>query len=222
MIHDQSWKWQSATSVNDRVIDKELMSCYLGRTLRRILNWAAAAWKKYPNKRILATKLVVKAALCQCHLNAITAMQTCTQLPDPTLYLALMMLSLSFGGKPCPSEWGTLLELICDLIIAILQHDDWDQLTLFAKTAQIHIPAKQTLPDDMPFGIGKDLIVNIPVNGRGTADIYIDDFIGLCIDLENTDNATRLEQAPLLGLTMVSCKVSPFEPLPCNNMDAQA
>ena len=98
----------------------------------------------------------------------------------------------------------------------------WDPLTLFAKTAQIHVPAKQTLPDDVPFGIGKDLIVNIPVDARGTVDVYIDDFIGLYVDLENTDNATHLERAPLLGLTMVSRKVSPFEPLPHDDMDARA
>ena len=221
MTHDQSWKWQSETSVNDRVIDEELMPCYFGRTLRRLLNWAAAARNKYPNTRILATKLDVKAAFRRCHLNAVTAVQTCTQLPDPTLRLALMMLRLSFGGKPCPSEWGALSETICDLMIAILQHDDWDPLTLFANTAQIHVPAKQTLSEDVPFGIGSDLIVNIPVDARGTVDVYIDDFIGLCVDLKKTDNATRLERAPLLGLAAVSREVSPSEPLPRDEMDAR-
>jgi hypothetical protein len=52
--------------------------------------------------------------------------------------------------------------------------------------------------------------------------VYIDDFIGLTINLDNTNNATRLEQAPLLGLTAVSREVSPIEPLPCNDMDARA
>jgi hypothetical protein len=33
---------------------------------------------------------------------------------------------------------------------------------------------------------------------------------------------TRHEQAPLLGLTAVTRKISQLEPLPCNNMDAQA
>ncbi len=48
------------------------------------------------------------------------------------------------------------------------------------------------------------MIVDIPVNARGIVDLYIDDFIGLTIDLNNTDNATRLKRAPLLGLTAVS------------------
>ena len=122
---------------------------------------------------------------------------------------------------PCPSEWGAILESVCDLINAILQHDNWDPLTLFAETAQAHIPPKEVLQDD-PVGFGRDLIVDIPVDTRGIVDIFIDDFIGLTVDLEDTDNSIRLERAPLLGLTAVSREVSPFEPLTRNDMDAQA
>ncbi len=113
LTHDQSWKWQSGTSVNSRVNKDELMPCYFGRALRRLINWAVAARKIYPNKRILATKLDVKAAYRRCHLNAATAVQTCTQIPSEGL--ALLMLQLTFGGAPCPSEWGSIAELICDL-----------------------------------------------------------------------------------------------------------
>ena len=220
MTHDQSWKWQSGTSVNSRVDEEKLVPCYFGRALKRIINWCVAARRRFPGKRILATKLDVKAAFRRCHLNASTAVQTCTQLPE--LRLALMMLRLSFGGAPCPSEWGLISESICDLMNAILQHDDWDPLTLFAETAQAHVPPKEVLPDDVPFGIGRELIVDIPVDARGIVDVYIDDFIGLTIDLEGTDNAIRLERAPLLGLTAVSREVSPFEPLPRDDMDARA
>ena len=75
LTHDQSWKWQSGTSVNSRVIKDELMPCYFGRALRRLINWVVAAQKLYPNKRMLATKLDVKAAYRRCHLNAATAVQ---------------------------------------------------------------------------------------------------------------------------------------------------
>ena len=132
-----------------------------------------------------------------------------------------MMLRVTFGGASCPSEFGAISETICDLINAILQHDNWDPLTLFAETAQANVPPKETFEDDIPFGIGQDLIVDIPVDARGIVDLYIADFIGLTVDLDNTDNATRLERAPLLGLTAVSREVSPFEPLPRDNMDAR-
>jgi len=62
LTHDQSWKWQSGTSVNSRVNKDELMPCYFGRTMGRLIKWVVAARKLYPNKRILATKLNVKAA----------------------------------------------------------------------------------------------------------------------------------------------------------------
>ena len=219
MTHDQSWAWQSGTSVNSRVDKEQLMPCYFGQAMKRIINWAVAARKKYPNIRILATKLDKKAAFRRCHLNASTAIQTCTQLPE--LRLALMMLRLTFSGAPCPSEFRAISETICDLINAILQHDDWEPLTLFAETAQANVPPKETLDDDTPFGIRRDLIVDIPVDARGIVDLYIDDFIGLTVDLNNTDNSTRLEHAPLIGLTAVSQEVSPFEPLPRDDMDAR-
>ena len=33
LTHDQSWKWQSGTSVNSRVDTDKLMPCYLGRAM---------------------------------------------------------------------------------------------------------------------------------------------------------------------------------------------
>jgi hypothetical protein len=90
LTHDQSWKWQSGTSVNSRVDTNDFMPCYFGRALRRLINWAVAAKKLYPNKRILATKLDVKAAYQRCHLHASIATQTCTQISSEDL--ALMML----------------------------------------------------------------------------------------------------------------------------------
>jgi hypothetical protein len=62
LTQDQSWKWQSGTSVNSKVNTDDLMPCYFGQSLQRLINWAIAARKLYPNKRILATKLDVNAA----------------------------------------------------------------------------------------------------------------------------------------------------------------
>ena len=72
--------------------------------------------------------------------------------------------------------------------------------------AQHHIPPINTIPDVIPCSIEskRDLIVGIPVDPRGTVDIYIDDFIGLTVVIAGLDNAIRLERAPLLGLSTVS------------------
>jgi hypothetical protein len=91
------------------------MPCYFGRSLKQLINWMVTAQRRYPEKRILATKLDVKAAFQRCHLNTSTAVQTCTQLPE--LCLAVMMLRLSFGGAPCPSEWVAISESVYDLIM---------------------------------------------------------------------------------------------------------
>ena len=53
-------------------------------------------------------------------------------------------------------------------------------------------------------------------------DVKTDDFIGLTANIEDTNNATRLKQARLLGLTAVSREVSPIKPLPFDDMDAWA
>jgi hypothetical protein len=78
------------------------------------------------------------------------------------------------------------LESFCNLINAILHHDDWNPLSLYATDSQEHVPPKELLPDGVPFRIGRNLIVDIPIDTRGTIDVYIDDFIGLTVDIENT------------------------------------
>jgi hypothetical protein len=114
-----------------------------------------------------------------------------------------MMLCLTFGGAPCPSEWGSVAESICNLVMAILQSDKWDPLSFFVP-AQHHIPQMKILPNKIPFDIGRDLIVDIPVNPRGTMDIYIKFFIDLIVDIKGLYNSTRLERAPLLDLSTVA------------------
>ena len=52
----------------------------------------------------------------------------------------------------------------------------------------------------IPFGEGKQLIVDVPVNPRGVRDIYIDDTVDLTVDIEESNNITWLERAPLLAI----------------------
>ena len=136
----------------------------------------------------------------------------------PSEGLVLLMLRLTFGGAPCPLEWGSIAKSICDLANAIFLNDEWDPLSL-QSPAQHLVPNKITLEDDIPFGIGRDLIVNIPVDPRGTVDLYIDDFCGLTVDID--DNATRLERAPLLALVSAAQEVVEIEPLSQDVIEAQ-
>jgi hypothetical protein len=121
LTHDQSFKWQSGTSVNSRVDKDKLQGCMYGRCLMRLLCWIVAARRQFPIKPIVLQKVDVKSAYQRCHLNAVTAIKTITQLTEDEL--CIIMLRLTFGSALCPSEWNIISESIRDLANAIL-HDD--------------------------------------------------------------------------------------------------
>jgi hypothetical protein len=83
------------------------------------------------------------------------------------------------------------------------------------------VPEKTHLTDDIPFGIGRELVANILVSLQGKIDLYIDDFVGLTVDIDSSDNAKRIELAPLLAISATLREVSRLELLPCDDMDAQ-
>ena len=216
LTHDQSYKWSSGTSVNSRVQFNILLPCRFGACIRRIANYAVAARRRYPNRRILATKTDYKSAYRRCHLNWETAVQTITQLPDDDI--AIISLRLTFGGAPGPFEWGVISESICDLANALLHDDDWNPSTLSAPSS---VPPKKLLSNDIPFGIGKELIVDLPVDPRGKIDCYIDDTVGITVDLPDTDNIQRMECASLLAIHATSRPIHQQEPLPRDEMAAR-
>ena len=217
LTHDQSYRWGSGTSVNSRIKKESLLPCKFGACIKRLVNWAVAARKQYPNRKILASKIDYKSAYRRCHLAAGTAIQTCTQLPDENI--AIIALRLTFGGAPGPYEWGVLSETICDLAMKILQDDDWDPSTLHAPNPELVPPAK-LLDDNIPFAVGSDLIVDVPVNPRGVTDVYIDDTMGLTVDIEGSNNIMRLERAILLAIYTAARPKHSSEPIQREEMAA--
>jgi hypothetical protein len=57
-----------------------------------------------------------------------TTLRTTTQLPEEEL--AFISLRLTFGSKPCPSEWCTLSE-VTDMANALLSEPNWDPDSLY-------------------------------------------------------------------------------------------
>ena len=215
LTHDQSYKWGSSTSVNSRILKDELLLCKFGACIKRLVNWAVAARQQFPNSQILASKIDYKSAYRRMHLAASTATQTCTQLPNEDL--AIMALRLTFGGAPGSNEWGVMSESICDLAMKILQDDDWDPSTLHAPNSNL-VPAPKLLDMSIPFGVGRELIVDVPANPRGIKDVYIDDTTGLTVDIENSNNVMRLERAILLAIYTAARPKHPTEPIPREEM----
>jgi len=220
LTHDQSFKFEkgSNTSLNSRLRKEELHPCYFGWVIRRLINWIVAARKRYPNRRIFATKVDFKSAFRHLHLHSKIALQSCTQLPEDGI--ALMALRLTFGGAACPFEWSIISETICDLAMAIAHDANWDTSTLQAPDQDL-VPPPSFLTDDIPFAPGKDLIVDVEVNERGTHEMYLDDLIGLGIDLPDTDNREQAERAPLLAIHTCACPLLPKEPTPRETMAAK-
>ncbi len=113
LTHDQSWKWKgSGTSVNSRTRKELLQETRYGFCIWHIVNWAVAARRKYPGQRILASKIDYKSAYRQVILHFKMALKTATQPQDDAI--AIITLRLTFGGAPCPFEWGIMSESICD------------------------------------------------------------------------------------------------------------
>ena len=77
----------------------------------------------------------------------------------------MLFLRLTFGGAPGQYEWGVISETICDLAMAIMQDEDWDPATLSSPEAR-HIPNLKCFGDDVPFGEGRELIVDVPVDPK--------------------------------------------------------
>ena len=216
LTHDQSFAFQaSGTSVNSRTDKTKLTPCIFGWVIRRLCHWIVSARRKHPGRKIFATKLDFKSAYRRCHLHHTTAAQSCAQLPEENLLL--LMLRLTFGGTACPHEWSVISEIICDLATAIVINDDWDYAEL-ASPQQNLIPPPSFLPDDIPFGEGKELIVDMEINDRGTHEMYLDDLIGLGIDIPGTDNIPRAERAPMLAIHTCARPVHPNEPIPRQDM----
>ena len=66
------------------------------------------------------------------------------------------------------------------------------------------------------------MIVDVPVNPKGIADIYIDDTIALAVDIKDSDNIMRLEQGTLLAIHCTPRKKHANEPIPREEIAARA
>jgi len=61
-----------------------------------------------------------------------------------------------------------------------MHDDDWNPRDLRSPIQHL-IPTPITLDSDIPFGEGRELIVNIPISPRGINNVYVDDIIPLTV-----------------------------------------
>jgi hypothetical protein len=70
------------------------------------------------------------------------------------------------------------------------------------------------LDNSIPYGEGRVLIIDIPIDPCGTHDIYIDDIIAINIDILGLNNAECGQIAALLTIDTTACRSHPKEPIP--------
>ena len=63
------------------------------------------------------------------------------------------------------------------------------------------------LDNDTPFAKGAELIVDIPIDPRRMHDLYINDIIGLTVDIPGTNHVARGQAAALLAIDRTAREV---------------
>jgi hypothetical protein len=218
LTHNQSFEWLSGTSVNSRVKTEKLLACMFGACIKQIMIWAMTAQQLFPNVPILASKIDFMSAFQQCHLNAATAVQICTQLVE--IGILLMMLQLRFGRKPCPYEWGIISETICNLANTILHDETWDPDELSVPN-HLFVREQTLLNDDILFGQGTELIVDILISPRGMHHIYMYTIINLTVNIPKPNHIAQGHAATLLAIDATAWPNHPEKPIPCKSMDTR-
>jgi hypothetical protein len=192
LTHDQSFKWGSGTSVNSRVNLHSLLPCPFGQALRRHFTAIIDTRRKYPGHQIFVSKIDYKSAFQRMHLSWITALRSCTQLSEDGI--ALLALRLTFGGRPCPSDWGSVSETVHDLANAPMSDPNWDPDELF-NPQSLEIPKIITLPNDVEIAKAKELVISVPATDKGSANVFIDDTFAHTLDLPNSGTSKGLREA---------------------------
>ena len=206
MVHDQSFEASVGVSVNKRINKSALEPLFYGFCLSRMIHQIVALRAKFPSTRLLAAKTDFKAAYRRITLQGDTAAR-CTIIHKE---YALPGLRLTFGGTPCAYEFCVASEMCTDLAHDILHADDWNPRTFFSPHAS-KIPDPILLPDTIPFGIAKELDVDITASQNGCIDDFVDDGVVVVPDIG--DNRLRGAGALPLAIHLLCRPLADDEPI---------
>jgi hypothetical protein len=180
MTHDQSFPDPSGLSVNLRIKKDSLPTIMYSFVLLRSLHYICSLRYRYPNKKIFICKVDLDAAYRRCHSSSSTAQESLT-VYDGLLFMALCM---TFGGSPCPSLWGYISDTLADSCNALIHNIHWDHNILFDLLSDL-LDLPKALPDSVPFHQASPMSVRVPENDLGKVDIYLDDTIGIALDISD-------------------------------------
>ena len=214
MTHDQSFLGlASGISLNDQVQTEELEPLIYGFMFLRICHMIPAMRLRFPYAVILLCKIDLDSAFRRMHLSAGSAVKCiCICI---TAVCAAIYLHLTFGGAFSPAKWCVVIELMTDLAIDITNNPLWlpHHIPPPAPRKQ-EIPKPKYLDSDIPFAPALPCDVNVNIPRHGHFDSYVDDIIGICVDVG--DNAIRTINGILLAINLLA------RPLPANKKSSIA
>lgn len=209
LTHDQSFNSTKGAkrSVNDRVDPTRLTPARFGRALLRLLHFVCYLRWRFPNERLLLTKVDCKSAYRRIHLQPVTAAKSCTYIAG----MLLMALRMTFGGAPNPSQWSDVSEVVADLANDLVRRDDWDPTDICAPQQPL-LDSPKAVDNDAGFVRKEDafapayeMSVRYPTNDCSPRfECYLDDLFGVC---RESDVAKAAAVIPL-ALHLVSRPVS--------------
>jgi hypothetical protein len=163
-------------SVNDRVDDSKLTPARFGRAMSRLLHAVSFLRHLFPKETLLLTKVDCKSSYRRINLQATTAVKSCTCIAG----MLLMALRMTFGGKPNPSQWSDVSEVIADL-------RDWDA-TVWRAPQQYLLETDRAVDNNKVFiRPAEPMKPTYPLStntsyrdGHPAYDCYLDDLFGVC------------------------------------------
>jgi hypothetical protein len=147
----------------------------------------------------------------QAHLQLATSIECVAQLDG----LLLMMMRLPFGEKPCPAQWCTILEPICDLANELIHNVSWSPANL-QSCYDLVLPEPDRTHSDTQFEETLPLVFRIPKNAVGAIDSYIDDLCSIYFDID--DNVERCVAAVAPALDVVGRPLDQQDTLPRHSL----
>ena len=194
LTHDLSFPGAfSEESINSRIDREKMEPIMFGHCLSRVVHQIVSLRKKYPSKKIFIRKEDLKSAYRRMHLEAKSALRSAVRVKMKETWYVLVSLRLPFGGSSCPPDFCLMSDIICDVTNDLLLCDEWNEEEVYS-TLSNFIPPDEEMDPSIPFGTADDLAVPVPVKDKGSFDVFIDDFIGVTVDIGRNKN--RLKMAP--------------------------
>ena len=216
LTHDQFFNVTrgASRSVNDRVDESRLTPARFGRAMSRLLHAVSFLRHRFPGEVLLLTKVDCKSAYRRIHLQPNTAVKSCTCIAG----VLLMTLGMTFGGRPNPSQWSDVSEVITDLANDLVRRADWDE-TVWRAPQQHLLATYRAVDNDCGF-IGPaeplrpafEMSIDTSLrDGHPIYDCYLDDLFGVGRERDRL----RAEAAVPMALHfLVGRPVAPGESFP--------